>query len=207
MTMQPMPMTRLRKRDRDGGPDDLLDDRRVDRDPRGDLRRPILLEEAGRQPQQVAVHRKPDVGDGPLAEPGDEIDSGPRSRPPGRRRAASRYSNQRRDVAGVARARREAFVDDQLESLRERRSSRPRQPAAPARHRRYVRDNEARSPTPCAGCGPIGPWGGCGVDGHGDSLTACPPSPQMAVGRGYFAASSKRLPRTGEGIVNDELTN
>ena len=73
VTTQPIPMTRLRKRDGDGGPDDLFDDRRVDGDPRGDLGRPVLLEEAGRQPQQVAVHCKPDVGHRPLAEPGDEI--------------------------------------------------------------------------------------------------------------------------------------
>ena len=43
--------------------------------PRGDLGRAVLLEEAGRQAQQVAVHGEADVGDGPLAEPRDEIEA------------------------------------------------------------------------------------------------------------------------------------
>ena len=43
--------------------------------PGGDFGRPVLLEESGRQAQQVAVHGEADVGDGALAEPGDEIET------------------------------------------------------------------------------------------------------------------------------------
>ncbi len=75
-------MTMLRKRDRDGGADDLFDDGGVDRDAAGDFGRPVLLEEAGSEAQQVAVHGKADVGDDPLADPGDEIESDRRWRSP-----------------------------------------------------------------------------------------------------------------------------
>jgi hypothetical protein len=75
MTMQADAHDDVAQRDRHGGADDLLDDRRVDRDPRGDLGRAVLLEEAGRQAQQVAVHGEADVGDGALAEPRDEIEA------------------------------------------------------------------------------------------------------------------------------------
>ena len=50
--------------------------------PAGDLGRAVLLEEAGREAQQVAVHREADVGDDPLADPARRNRSGPRWRAP-----------------------------------------------------------------------------------------------------------------------------
>ena len=112
------------QRDRDDGSDDLLDDRRVDGDPRRDLGRAVLLEEAGREAQQVAVHRQADVGDGPLAEPGDEIEAD--------RRRDRHHGDQHQqilepagEVAGRAGAAGEAFVDDQLEAVGDRPKSPP----------------------------------------------------------------------------------
>ncbi len=61
--------------DRDGRADHLLDDRRVGGEARGDLGRPVLLEEGGGEAEQIALHRLADVGDHPLAEPGDEIEA------------------------------------------------------------------------------------------------------------------------------------
>ena len=92
------------QRDRQGGADDLFDDRGVDRQPAGDLGRAILLEEAGREAQQVAVHREANVGDDPLAEPRDEVEA---------RRGGERHDDDQRqqdvepagDIAGIAAAR------------------------------------------------------------------------------------------------------
>src|SRR3546814_8283122 len=61
--------------DRDGGADDLFDDRGIRRHARGDLRRAVFLEEAGGEAEQVALHRLADVGDGALAEPAHEIEA------------------------------------------------------------------------------------------------------------------------------------
>ena len=91
------------QRDRDGGADDLFDDRGVDGQPAGDFGRAVFLEESGRQAQQIAVHREADVGDDALAEPGDEIEA---------RRGGERHDDDQhqqifepaRDVAGLARA-------------------------------------------------------------------------------------------------------
>ena len=102
------------QRDRDGGADDLFDDRGVDGHPAGDFGRAVLFEEAGREAQQVAVHREADVGDDPLAEPADEIEAG---------RGGERHDDHQhqqifepaRDIAVCRRA--EAAVDDQLEGI------------------------------------------------------------------------------------------
>src|SRR3546814_14514291 len=61
--------------DRDGGADDLFDDRGIRRHARGDLRRAVFLEEAGGEAEQVALHRLADVGAGALAEPAHEIEA------------------------------------------------------------------------------------------------------------------------------------
>ncbi len=63
------------QRDRYGCPDHLLDDRGIRRHARGNFGRAVFFEEAGREAQQVALHRLADVGDGTLAEPADEIEA------------------------------------------------------------------------------------------------------------------------------------
>ena len=107
------------QRDRDGGADHLFDDRRVDGDPRRDLGRPVLLEEAGRQAQQVAVNGEADVGDGPFAQPRDEIEA-----EGGGERHHRDHSEQIVEPGGdalrIAGAGAEALVDDQLEAARDR---------------------------------------------------------------------------------------
>ncbi len=55
--------------------DDLFDDRRVRRHPRGDFGRAVFLEKSGREAEQVALDRLADVGDGALAKPADEIEA------------------------------------------------------------------------------------------------------------------------------------
>jgi hypothetical protein len=97
--------------DGDGGPDDLLDDRRVDCDPAGDLGRPVFLKEARGEPQEVAVDGKADVGDDALAEPADEIEAD---------RCGQRHDDHQKhqilEPAGDVPAG-ETLVDDQLEGI------------------------------------------------------------------------------------------
>ena len=73
--MPPMPMTRLRSATETVVPTTCSMIVGVGGEPRGDLGRAVLLEEAGGEAQQVALHREADVGDGALAEPGDEIEA------------------------------------------------------------------------------------------------------------------------------------
>ena len=75
MTMHPAPDDDVAQRYGYRRADDLLDDGRVDRDARGDFGGPNIFEEAGSEAKQIAVHREPDVGDGPLAEPGNEVEA------------------------------------------------------------------------------------------------------------------------------------
>ena len=112
------------QRDRNGGADDLFDDGRVDRDAAGDLGRAVLLEEAGGEAQQVAVHGEADVGDDPLAEPADEIEAHR-----GGERHDQHQEQQILEPAGDIAAARKAAVDDQLEGDRARRRSRRPRPA------------------------------------------------------------------------------
>ena len=123
MMAQAMPMTRLRKRDRHGGADDLLDDRGVDGDPAGDFGRAVLLEEAGREAQQVAVNREADVGDGPLAQPRDEIKAH-RGRQRHHRDQQQEVFEPAGEAAGRAVVGGEALVDDQLEGIGDARRGR-----------------------------------------------------------------------------------
>ena len=114
------PENRVAQGDRNGGAHHLLDDRGIDGDSRGDLRGAVFFEEAGRQAQQIAVHREPNVGDRSLAQPGYTIISD-------RRRNRENADEEQqifepaRDVARGAGAMREAFVDDQLERVRDAR--------------------------------------------------------------------------------------
>ena len=87
--------------DRDRRADDLLEDGGVGGQPGGDFGRAILLEEAGRQAQQIALHRAAQVGDGALADPGDEIEAQPRSRARGRRRSSADSGTSGDDVAAA----------------------------------------------------------------------------------------------------------
>ena len=104
------------QRDGYGGADDLLDDGGVDRHSRGNLGRAVLLEESGREAQQVAMHRKADVGDSALAKPRDEVEAD---------RGGERHDSDQEqqifkpagDVAGGTGTGGEAFVDDQLEGV------------------------------------------------------------------------------------------
>jgi hypothetical protein len=57
------------QRDRHRAADDLFDQRCVGSETRGDLGRAILLEEARRQAEQVALHVGADVRDDAFAEP------------------------------------------------------------------------------------------------------------------------------------------
>ena len=66
--------------DRHARADDLLEDSGVGSQPRGDFRRPVLLEEARRQRQQVLLNRDAQVGDGPLANPRNEVEAKRRCR-------------------------------------------------------------------------------------------------------------------------------
>ena len=107
---------RIAQRDGNGRSDDLLDDRRVDRDSRSDFGRAIFLEEAGRKPQQVAVHGEADVGDRSLAQPGHEI----KADCSGDSQDADQQEQifePARDIAGGSGTVRKAFVDDQLERV------------------------------------------------------------------------------------------
>ena len=104
------------KRDRDAGADHLLEDGGVGGQPRGDLGRPVLLEEARRQGQQVLLHRNADVGDRPLAQPGDEIEAhrgGDRQHDDDHQQILERLADRR--LAGPAGA--EAAVDHPLEAV------------------------------------------------------------------------------------------
>ena len=106
---------RVTQRHRYRGSHDLLDDRRVDRNSRGNLGRPIFLKKARGHPQQVAVNGEPDVGDGPLAEPGHEIIAdgrGNREHPDDRQQQLEPGGDRPR----IARTRSEALVDDELET-------------------------------------------------------------------------------------------
>ena len=112
--MQPMPMTMLRSATETVVPT-TCSMIVVSTVIAGDLGRAVLLEEAGRQAQQVAVHREADVGDDALAEPGDEIEAA--------RGGERQHDDEHQqifepagDLAGVA-ARGEAAVDDQLEGV------------------------------------------------------------------------------------------
>ncbi len=97
--------------------------------PRRDLGWAIFLEKAGRQAQQVAMHREADVGDRPLAEPRDEIKTD--------RCSEGHHADEHeqifepaRDVACAARAWGEPFVDDQLERIGHTRRRARRRPTS-----------------------------------------------------------------------------
>ena len=101
------------QRDRDGRADHHLDHRRVGGDARGDLGRPVLLEEARLEAQQIVVHGDADVGDHLLAEHRDEIEA-----EGGRHREHGDHQEQivelLRDVAAAGD---EALVDDPAEAV------------------------------------------------------------------------------------------
>ena len=68
-------MTMLRSAIEIGGADDRLDHGRVGGDARGDLRRPVLLEEARLEPEHVVVDVGADVGHHALPEHRHEIEA------------------------------------------------------------------------------------------------------------------------------------
>jgi hypothetical protein len=115
---------RVAQCDRNGRADDLLDQRGVGGHPRGYLPRAVFLEEAGREAQEVALHRQADVGDDALAQPGHGIEPYRRAQ----RQDDDNYQQVLEPAADVARiaTAREAAVDDQAKARRDRQGRRGR---------------------------------------------------------------------------------
>ena len=89
------------------------------------------------------MHREADVGDRPLAEPGDEIETD-RGRERHHADEQQEIFEPARDIACGARAVREAFVDDQLERIGHARRRAGGELAKRARRSRYGQGNAQR---------------------------------------------------------------
>ena len=156
-----MPVARLRKRDRHARADDLLEDRGVGGQPRGDLGRAVLLEEARRQGQQILLHRDPQVGDGALADPRHEVEA-----QRGRQRQHDDDHQQileglRRPLGACRAVAAEAAVDDPLEAIRDGQRRRRGQAEEEQRGRDLLADScrrRARSASDCRSCRALLSW-------------------------------------------------
>ena len=106
------------QRDRHGGADDLFDDRGIRCHARCDFGWAVGLEKAGSEPQQIALHRQPDVGHHALAEPRYEIETqcGGKAQHHGDQEQVAEPAT---DVFGAA-ASIESTIDHQLEACRNR---------------------------------------------------------------------------------------
>ena len=106
------------ERDRNGGTHHLLDDGGIAGHPASNFGRPVLFEKGGALTQQIAVHRKPDVGDGAFTQPGYEVE------PECRRDRHNRHDHQQilkpaSDTVGIT-ARHKSAVDNQTDARRYR---------------------------------------------------------------------------------------
>jgi hypothetical protein len=114
------------QRDRHARADHLLEDRGVGGQARGDLGRPVLLEEARRQSEQILLHRDAQVGDGSLADPRHE-EKAQRGRRGEHHDDHQQIVKGRADGVGGRAVPAEALVDDALEAVGDRQSRRRRQ--------------------------------------------------------------------------------
>ncbi len=112
------PGDEVAQRERDRGADHLLQHRGVGGEARGDLARPVFLEEAWRQGEEVALHLAAKVGNGALAQPRHEIEAetgGDRQHHDDHQQILERLGHR----SAADRAAREAAVDDLLEAIRD----------------------------------------------------------------------------------------
>ena len=101
---------------RHGGSDHLFDNCGIGGHARGHFRWPVFFKKARSQPQQIVLYREPQVGDDPLAQPTDKIET------EGRRDSQNRDYSQKALKIGsdIAASSHKAFVDDSFEARRYR---------------------------------------------------------------------------------------